>query len=617
MNRRLLLAIFAFAARVLTLNSCENEGEGNATGGNRISHGPILGGLGSDEILVWARTAQPGTFRVRYGTQPDALNQTSDEVQTTLDRDGTGVARLTGLAANTKYYYEAFTHEGAAGVGGSFRTLPDARTFAHETTNPDGRFNFCFEYGSCNDQGPTGTGPELQTYGTMLGQLKDKVHFAILNGDFTYEEGRDLTTDQWASQTGAQELPRLLRLAPTLAGAWENYKIYLDRSKNLSNWHREVPSFFMFDDHELIDNVAGTGTPGTTNRKAVFRDIGTQGWYDYLGWANPTATSQPTQFGKAALEAGSDILSDAEADFTKLNLDEAGTLSVHWGTPNAGMRPDRFDEEQGDPNEGVYGIVEVLDAHRLRITPPARAAGEQTYSIGRLNFYRKRVANCDFFVLDTRSMRGMHDVANPRLAGLSMLGEKQKTWLKREMAASDAEFFFVTSTVNLMIPHVFAIGPDGIPTDGKDEAWTVFMEEREELINFWDSLGKPVMVMTGDLHNSFANKVTDRVWEFAAGPHGSLNHHAGQEAGRPPDGPYISMGRPIDIRWSTYFGEDVPAKQRLQPVYSVIQVNNVFNNPTGPEQDRWVRYARPQVIVSFHDGYTGNLLYSETIHATA
>jgi len=38
----------------------------------------------------------------------------------------------------------------------------------------------------------------------------------------------------------------------------------------------------------------------------------------------------------------------------------------------------------------------------------------------------------------------------------------------------------------------------------RDGAWTGLLEEREELIHFWDSLGKPVFVLTGDLHNSFA-----------------------------------------------------------------------------------------------------------------
>ena len=55
----------------------------------------------------------------------------------------------------------------------------------------------------------------------------------------------------------------------------------------------------------------------------------------------------------------------------------------------------------------------------------------------------------------------------------------------------------------------------------------------------------------------------------------------------------------------------------MTPCYLVIQVNNVFNNPTGPEQDRGVSYSRPHLIVSFHDGYSGNLLYSETEHAGA
>ena len=83
------------------------------------------------------------------------------------------------------------------------------------------------------------------------------------------------------------------------------------------------------------------------------------------------------------------------------------------------------------------------------------------------------------------------------------------------MKRSDADIFFVVSSVNFMIPHV---GGGVVRASNKDDAWTVFLEEREELIRFWDSLGKPVFVLTGDLHNSFVIKITDRVWEFASGP---------------------------------------------------------------------------------------------------
>ena len=59
------------------------------------------------------------------------------------------------------------------------------------------------------------------------------------------------------------------------------------------------------------------------------------------------------------------------------------------------------------------------------------------------------------------------------------------------------------------------------------------------------------MIMTGDLHNSLAVKITDRVWEFASGPLGSQNHPARSEGGRPPNGEFDSRGRKVDIRWSS------------------------------------------------------------------
>jgi len=47
-------------------------------------------------------------------------------------------------------------------------------------------------------------------------------------------------------------------------------------------------------------------------------------------------------------------------------------------------------------------------------------------------------------------------------------------------------------------------------------------------------------------------RITDRVWEFASGPHSSTNHSAPHEANRPPNGWYQSGPRRCDIRWSSY-----------------------------------------------------------------
>ena len=582
----------------------------------RITHGPILGRPGAHQIGVWVRTFQPGTFQVRYGLKPEKLDNLSPSATTRLEHDNTGWLLIQGLQSNTKYYYQVAAGAPDAGPRGSFRTLPDPDDFRHPELNPRGLFNFRFEFACGNNQDRGGgAGPDGPAFKTMLDQLRDKIHFAIQNGDWLYEDRRDYSSQQWLRQVQRtrEEMPAVVRYAPTIVGVWENYKIYLERGKNLAAWHRQIPSFFTFDDHEILNDVWGAGSAGLRDRRAAFRDIGVQAWYDYLGWSNPVPHPQGIYFGQAELKADSEVLTDPRADFTRVDLAQAANLHIHWGGPTAGVNDNRLDAIGGDPNAGVYDIVEVLDKHRLRIRPVPKHDGHPSYSIGRRSYYHLRVSNSDFFVLDTRTHRQMHDVRHPDKPGLSMLGRRQKAWLREGMSRSDADFFFVVSSVNFMIPHV---GGGGVRPSNKDDAWTVFLEEREELIRFWDSLGKPVFVLTGDLHNSFAIKITDRVWEFASGPHNSGNHRASDESGRPPSGWFDSRGRRCQIRWSSYFLDDIPRQDLQYPLYCVVQINNVFNNPLRPGEDRWVAFPVPQVVFQYYDGLTGELRYAEAITAS-
>lgn len=585
-----------------------------------ITHGPILGRPGADTMSVWARTSRPAAMRVRYAAQSERLTSESEIVTTHLDHDNTGVVRLEKLKPDTRYEYQVIAVDAGKPVGkpspvGSFRTLPRSDEYLDAKHNPRGLFNVRFEVGSCSNQGEHSIGPELPLYKTMLAQVRDKVHFAIMNGDFIYEEKRDYSPEQWLKQVGptVKALPRVVQLAPTITGVWENYKLYLERGKPLAEWHRHVPTYFTFDDHELLNDVYACGTPGTRDRRAVFRDIAIQAWYDYVGWSNPIP-SGAIHFGKATFKAGKDVLTDTAADFSKVNPKTAATLHVHWGTPTAGVNDEKLDGVGGDPNAGVYEIVEVIDKHQLRLKPPAKQDGIASYSIGRPSYYSWRVSNCEFFALDTRTFREKHDFKNPERPGISMLGKRQRQWLLDGMAKSDADFFFVVSSVPFMIPHVGA-GGMAFASEDKDDAWTAFLHERDTLVRAWDKLGKPVFVLTGDLHNSFAIKVTDRVWEFCCGPHNSANHPLSSEGNRPPNGPFTWRGRTCDIRWSTFILDDIPKEHRRRPVYCVVQVNNVLDNPRKPGESRWVAYPRPQVVFQYHDGRTGELLYAEAVGA--
>ena len=329
-----------------------------------VTHGPILGRLSATEVGVWARTRVPGSFRVRYGPAPERLGQLSGAAATSPDSDNAAWVRLTGLEPDTDYFYR-LEADGEVPPAASFRTLPDPSVLIDPTHNPRGLFNFSFEFACGNNQ----SGPDQPAFRTMLRDLDGSVHFSIQNGDWLYEEERDYSPSEWIATSGAESLPRKLRIAPAMAGAWENYKLYLTRGADMAAWHREMPAFFVFDDHEILGDVNGTGTVGLRARRPAFRDIGVQAWYDYVGWANPVDHTQGIHFGRAQLEEGSEILRDPEGGLEGIDPDKAATLTVHWGEPDAGVNLKELDDRGGDPNAGVYGIEEILDDRALRIRP--------------------------------------------------------------------------------------------------------------------------------------------------------------------------------------------------------------------------------------------------------
>jgi phosphodiesterase/alkaline phosphatase D-like protein len=563
-----------------------------------ITHGPMLGRLGQDSVGVWVRTSRPASFQVRYRPR-EGGSRSSATGTTQLRRDNTGWVQLTDLAPGTRYTYSVrVTGASADSVrSGTFRTLPSRASRRNAEHNPRGLFNFSFEHGSCNFQYRRGDSTHtMPAYQTMLRRHADDVDFQIMNGDFIYEARRGTSAEEWQKAHGVSDdnLPRVLRTMPDLAGVWANYKLYLDRGKYLSRWHRRVPAFFTFDDHEIYNDVKGTGTPGFRNRKAVYRDVGVQGWYDYLGWTNPVPDERNSiRSGTALLDAERGLLVDPAADFTAIDTATVPTLHVHWNDDH--------------PAAGVYEIAEVVDEHRLRLRPPPSAdADSLSYSIGRKNYFQFRVSNAAFLVLDTRGHRSLHDEAHAD-DPYGMLGRAQSRWLRRTMRESDADFFFVVSSVPFSVPHGSPKQPQ------KAETWTAFPEARERLLQSFEELDKPVFLLTGDLHNSMAINLGENIHEYISGPHNSPNHDLTKEGNRPPSGRFISAGRPVDIRWSSFWLGDTPGRFLQQPYYVVVQVNNVRNSPDADGDDRWVAYQQPQVVFQFYDGLTGKLAYAESV----
>jgi len=556
-----------------------------------LTHGPMLGAPGATSMRVWVRTGKPARFRVLYDSQLP-LDSGSPAVEGTTQRgaDNTGVVELSGLEPATRYYYGiaidgqlADTRLDFHDPWPSFRTLPGRETFADSKNNPRGLFDLCFSVGCCASQEPVKSGGHYgssPSFATLLREHGGEVMFHVMNGDYIYEELRDGTFDGYRA----------------------NYRRYLERGRSRSRLLRHVPFLFTFDDHETGGDVQGPGEVGVLRSGPwLARDLSMRPWHEYCGWANfSQSQNAPPRYGEASTEASSRVLFDKQADFSTLRPETVSTIHV-W---------------KGQKNAGIYGLVKVLDKHRLQVEPAFPHTEECKYSVGAHNYFSWKLGNCHFFALDTRGERSGFRYAERREPDRFILGAAQRKWLIEGVRESDADFIFIISSVPWTVFHTAAHvrGMTKASLQPKGDSFGGYLHEREQLLTLFDKLDKPVLIFTGDVHNAMSIQVTDNVWEFLCGPMNSTGHPIGT-AGNPPLGGWFdSEGRRVKVKWVAGSPNNVHYSRLRSKFYAVVQVNNLIKaaRPQGAGY-QWVAYDAPQVVVRFHDGHRGRLVYAEGI----
>lgn len=565
-------------------------------GTSGLTHGPLLGSIREDSVRVWLRTRQPTEFRVVFSkTLP--LTAASPHVvgRTTVSRDLTASVVINDLLPNQTYFYGvvidgqlADTRVENSSPWPSLKTLPNRETFLDEEYNPAGLFNVQFVIGHCASQERTKSGGQYGSppaYDTIRHQEADAAMFAIVNGDIIYEEARD----------------------GTLAGVRNNYKIYLSRGRSFSHLFRTTPALFTFDDHDVGWDIHGSGQVGLGKGRHLIRDVGLRAYEEYISWANYRGPqSGAVRLGKGRVERGSDILTDEDGQFSTLRMEQVSTVHLGSYTPAATRRTD-FPK-----SAGVYALKRVIDDKHLQLDRPATATESLTYSIGTHHYYDWRVSNCHFFALDTRGERSNRNAKDRSDPNLFILGEAQRRWLMEGIRTTDAEFIFIISPDPWTIYHTAAhVGGDD--RDDKGDGFPSFLHEREQLIEFLDGVQKPVLIFTGDVHASASVKISNNLREIMCGPLGSTGHPIGTLGNPPRGGKWESMGREVEIRWLSGFPNNLPYQEIRNTYYGVVQVNNVLKvaKPGGGYQ--FVSYDEPQVVVRWHDGYTGRLVYAESL----
>ncbi|MCB1078375.1 MAG: alkaline phosphatase D family protein [Verrucomicrobiae bacterium] len=554
-------------------------------------------------MRIWIRTDRPTEFRVRYDRNPE-LSAESPTVQGQTDaaHDFTGWVDLRGLRPAKTYFYSVEIDGKAVPIPTGdemplrFRTWPSRDTFAHPDLNPKGLSNAVIGVGVCNH---IGGAKESAVYRNLLERHQRELDLFIMNGDYLYELGRKRIKPREIATDDARA----------------DYKAYLDGLPDMARFFARTPMLFQFDDHEIGPEqaTAEIGLKVTEKLRNAYtnpllRDITLQAWREYCGWANPPMPAhRPLIFGQAEIRAGDPVLVDEGADFSVVTRENTTSLHLHMDAKNG----------------GVYAVEEVIDPHRLRLRPaPERDESGAPYSIGTHHYYDLRKGNAHLFVLDTRSERTLYRVDRQRNPDQRILGESQMKWLLNGVSKTDAEFIIVVSPVPWTIwhnaSHVKGRAVSNAESD-KEDGFIGTLAEREPLLEAFDRLKKPVVILSGDLHSGYGVQVTDNVWEFLISPIAS-DLHPLESGGNPPMGGWFdSNGRRVKIKWASAYPMAYTEEFRAQGrrhgfVYGLVRVKNIF--PTGVDKTGatlWKAYDTPSLQVEVRDAESDEVVYAETI----
>ena len=208
-----------------------------------LTDAPIVGGVRDSETKVWFRTNQQATVAVEYSTSPTLENASLSSIHTTQSTaDHTGIITLTGLLAETKYYYRLVVD----GAPQQFSNYPSWTSFA-----APGRFrDFTFAVTADLENG---TKHPVQAAPVYAQIAADDPHFFLQIGDFDHRRPDSLAE--------MRSMHRSVRGPLIASGA--------DFAEHIAD---EFPVFHVWDDHDYGMNNGDKNFPGRAAALEAFKE---------------------------------------------------------------------------------------------------------------------------------------------------------------------------------------------------------------------------------------------------------------------------------------------------------------------------------------------------------
>lgn len=209
-----------------------------------ITHGPIVGAVGTTSARVYVRTSAAAQCSVLVSTSASSFAGAAAVALTTESaKDFGAIADITGLTAATTYYYKVTSG------GNDISSVQSFSTFPEPTANPD----FTFAFGSCQKMN-AGLPPDEPIYDQILAAHPS---FFLQCGDWGYPD----TTENAANRENVFSADANRVLAAYHA------RYSSPRFKSLA---AATPLSYIWDDHDYINNNASGTTYSAQDAGGIY-----------------------------------------------------------------------------------------------------------------------------------------------------------------------------------------------------------------------------------------------------------------------------------------------------------------------------------------------------------
>ncbi|MBP9150878.1 MAG: alkaline phosphatase D family protein [Flavobacteriales bacterium] len=199
----------------------------------QITHGPFISAVNENSARLFVRTSSAASITVNVSSNVGMSNPTAFASATVAEKDTVATVNLTGLNADTEYFYQVVVNGGATSTVQSFKSFPLPGTVS----------NFHFDFGSCQDF--EGNPPINEDVVERISA--DNPRFFLQCGDWGYPDNTD-------------DFPNDTNFFPI------NYQNVINSyhrrysSLQMQELMSHVPIDYVFDDHDYVNDNASRTT---------------------------------------------------------------------------------------------------------------------------------------------------------------------------------------------------------------------------------------------------------------------------------------------------------------------------------------------------------------------